>query len=152
MIPSQEEQERNTALQVLHGIANGQPAEYYETLASGELANYQLRNRGDREGCYFLGMMLRLLRGIDVLTAQPQWDGRTVAVFGVSQGGFQAIAAAGLDPTRVTFFAAVRVVTFSFLCPLGLEKYGTFIARCNALIEKVSSFRECLLGATTPVT
>eukprot|EP01052_Picozoa_sp_SAG31_P033312 SAG31_NODE_3746_length_3928_cov_4.375555_2_plen_440_part_00 len=29
---------------------------------------------------------------------------------------------------------------FSFLCPL-LEKYGTFIARCNALIEKVSSFR-----------
>eukprot|EP01052_Picozoa_sp_SAG31_P031478 SAG31_NODE_3339_length_4386_cov_39.128528_7_plen_155_part_00 len=35
---------------------------------------------------------------------------------------------------------AVRVVTFSFLCPL-LEKYGTFIARCNALIEKVSSFR-----------
>eukprot|EP01052_Picozoa_sp_SAG31_P070663 SAG31_NODE_29530_length_393_cov_2.479592_1_plen_76_part_01 len=38
--------------------------------------------------------------------------------------------AAALDP--------VRVVTFSFLCPL-LEKYGTFIARCNALIEKVSS-------------
>eukprot|EP01052_Picozoa_sp_SAG31_P078372 SAG31_NODE_37870_length_300_cov_1.537313_1_plen_89_part_10 len=34
----------------------------------------------------------------------------------------------------------VRVVTFSFLCPLS-EKYGTFIARCNALIEKVSSFR-----------
>eukprot|EP01052_Picozoa_sp_SAG31_P000968 SAG31_NODE_30_length_32545_cov_9.378999_31_plen_161_part_00 len=34
----------------------------------------------------------------------------------------------------------VRAVTFSFLCQL-LEKYGTFIARCNALIEKVSSFR-----------
>eukprot|EP01052_Picozoa_sp_SAG31_P025124 SAG31_NODE_2184_length_6244_cov_3.004882_6_plen_341_part_00 len=33
----------------------------------------------------------------------------------------------------------VRVVTFSFLCPL-FEKYGTFIARCNALIEKVSPF------------
>eukprot|EP01052_Picozoa_sp_SAG31_P014985 SAG31_NODE_948_length_10825_cov_9.412829_18_plen_50_part_00 len=31
----------------------------------------------------------------------------------------------------------VRAVTFSFLCP-PLEKYGTFIARCNALIEKVS--------------
>eukprot|EP01052_Picozoa_sp_SAG31_P008253 SAG31_NODE_414_length_15953_cov_2.982528_2_plen_89_part_00 len=36
--------------------------------------------------------------------------------------------------------ATVRAVTFSFLCPL-LEKYGTFIARSNALIEKVSSFR-----------
>jgi cephalosporin-C deacetylase len=45
------------------------------------------------------------IRAIDVLTEQPEWDGRTVAVFGISQGGFQAIAAAGLDP-RVTFFAA----------------------------------------------
>eukprot|EP01052_Picozoa_sp_SAG31_P030738 SAG31_NODE_3179_length_4583_cov_1.884478_6_plen_364_part_00 len=34
-------------------------------------------------------------------------------------------------------WSQVRAVTFSFLCPL-LEKYGTFIARCNALIEKVS--------------
>eukprot|EP01052_Picozoa_sp_SAG31_P033985 SAG31_NODE_3909_length_3762_cov_2.740923_6_plen_90_part_00 len=34
---------------------------------------------------------------------------------------------------------SVRAVTFSFLCPL-IEKCGTFIARCNALIEKVSSF------------
>eukprot|EP01052_Picozoa_sp_SAG31_P042765 SAG31_NODE_6895_length_1858_cov_1.828880_1_plen_188_part_00 len=42
--------------------------------------------------------------------------------------------------TNATLPRAVRVVTFSFLCPL-LEKYGTFIARCNALIEKVSSFR-----------
>eukprot|EP01052_Picozoa_sp_SAG31_P006797 SAG31_NODE_317_length_17813_cov_5.788585_4_plen_468_part_00 len=39
----------------------------------------------------------------------------------------------------VAFNETVRAVTFSFLCPL-LEKYGTFIARCNALIEKVSSF------------
>eukprot|EP01052_Picozoa_sp_SAG31_P002853 SAG31_NODE_103_length_25164_cov_12.124317_21_plen_482_part_00 len=35
------------------------------------------------------------------------------------------------DPNKV------RAVTFSFLCPL-LEKHGTFIARCNALIERVS--------------
>ena len=42
-------------------------------------------------------------------------------------------------------WSAVRVVTFfSFLCPL-LEKYGTFIARCNALIEKVPSFRALAL-------
>eukprot|EP01052_Picozoa_sp_SAG31_P034150 SAG31_NODE_3949_length_3725_cov_1.821566_5_plen_137_part_00 len=47
--------------------------------------------------------------------------------------------------------SAVRVVTFSFLCPL-LEKYGTFIARCNALIEKVSSFRQFRLSRQTPAT
>eukprot|EP01052_Picozoa_sp_SAG31_P021051 SAG31_NODE_1609_length_7753_cov_12.390253_5_plen_171_part_00 len=47
----------------------------------------------------------------------------------------------------------VRVVTFSFLCPL-LEKYGTFIARCNALIEKVSSCRQtcCSLGGSGAMT
>lgn len=50
-------------------------------------------------------MYLRLLRGIDFLTAQPEWDGRTLIVRGSSQGGGQAIAAAGLDP-RVSFIAA----------------------------------------------
>lgn len=88
-----------------HGIANGQPEEYYAGLGSGQLADYRAQGRADRESCYFLSMLLRLVRGIDVLTAQPAWDGRTVAVYGVSQGGLQAIAAAGLD-SRVTFFAA----------------------------------------------
>eukprot|EP01052_Picozoa_sp_SAG31_P004126 SAG31_NODE_168_length_21484_cov_21.524994_5_plen_74_part_00 len=50
-------------------------------------------------------------------------------------GGFAVRPATNAD-----LVLGVRVVTFSFLCPL-LEKYGTFIARCNALIEKVSSFR-----------
>jgi cephalosporin-C deacetylase-like acetyl esterase len=50
-------------------------------------------------------MFLRLVRAIDFLTAQPEWDGRTLIVHGSSQGGAQSIVAAGLDP-RVTFFAA----------------------------------------------
>jgi cephalosporin-C deacetylase-like acetyl esterase len=54
---------------------------------------------------YFLGMFLRLVRAIDFLTAQPEWDGRVVIVHGSSQGGAQSLVAAGLDP-RVTFFAA----------------------------------------------
>eukprot|EP01052_Picozoa_sp_SAG31_P003670 SAG31_NODE_144_length_22617_cov_21.520117_12_plen_210_part_00 len=37
----------------------------------------------------------------------------------------------------VSKLVQVRAVTFSFLCQL-LEKCGTFIARCDALIEKVS--------------
>lgn len=36
---------------------------------------------------------------------QPEWDGRTLIVTGASQGGGQAIAAAGLD-ARVSFIAA----------------------------------------------
>eukprot|EP01052_Picozoa_sp_SAG31_P004780 SAG31_NODE_202_length_20512_cov_62.659237_5_plen_96_part_00 len=56
--------------------------------------------------------------------------------------------AAGTDASMEDGEAAaaqteVRAVTFSFLCPL-LENYGTFIAKCNALIEKVSPCRTML--------
>jgi len=88
-----------------HGIANGMPPEYYADQLEGELKDYLLRGRESRESMYFLGMYLRLVRALDFLTAQPEWDRRTVVVYGSSQGGAQALAAAGLD-SRVTFFAA----------------------------------------------
>lgn len=88
-----------------HGLPNGRDEAFYKALADGELKDYRRAGRESRESIYFLGMFLRLIRAIDVLTVQPEWDGRTVVVYGSSQGGAQAIAAAGLDP-RVTFFAA----------------------------------------------
>ena len=88
-----------------HGLPNGKPEGYYTNLASTDLKNYSARGRESRETVYFLGMFVRLVRAIDFLTAQPEWDGRTVVVHGSSQGGAQSIVAAGLDP-RVTFFAA----------------------------------------------
>jgi len=88
-----------------HGIPNGRPREFYADLGKGELNAYWLQGREDREKCYFLGMFLRLIRAIDFLTAQPEWDGKIVIVRGSSQGGGQSLAAAGLDP-RVTFIAA----------------------------------------------
>ena len=88
-----------------HGIPNGKPAAYYTDLANGELKDYRTRGRESRETVYFLGMFLRLVRAMDFLAAQPEWDGRTLVVRGSSQGGAQAIAAAGLD-SRVSFFAA----------------------------------------------
>lgn len=88
-----------------HGIPNGKPEAFYKDLAEGELKDYRYLGRDSRDACYFGGMFLRLVRAIDVLTAQPQWDGKTVVVLGSSQGGYQAIVAAGLDP-RVTFFSA----------------------------------------------
>ena len=88
-----------------HGLPNGREKAFYDALAAGELKDYRVRGRDSRETIHFLGMFMRLVRAIDFLTAQPEWDGRTVVVSGSSQGGAQAIAAAGLDP-RVTFFAA----------------------------------------------
>jgi cephalosporin-C deacetylase-like acetyl esterase len=88
-----------------HGLPNGKPKQFYADLYAGPMNPYRYEFRNDREKAYFTGMMLRLIRGIDVLTSQPEWDGKHVVVSGASQGGYQAIAAAGLD-ARVTFFAA----------------------------------------------
>ncbi len=88
-----------------HGLPNGREKSFYDALAAGDLKDYRVRGRDSRDTIYFPGMYLRLVRAIDVLTAQPEWDGRTLVVFGSSQGGAQAIAAAGLD-ARVSFFAA----------------------------------------------
>lgn len=85
-----------------HGLPNGQPAQFYKDQSAGPLQNYRHAGREDREKVYFKDMFLRLVRAIDFLTAQPEWDGRTVAVVGHSQGGYQALVAGGLDP-RVTF-------------------------------------------------
>jgi cephalosporin-C deacetylase len=88
-----------------HGLPNGKEKEFYDALVAGTLKDYRRAGRESRETVYFLGMFLRLVRAIDFLTAQPEWDGRTVVVSGSSQGGAQAIVAAGLD-SRVTFFVA----------------------------------------------
>jgi cephalosporin-C deacetylase-like acetyl esterase len=88
-----------------HGIPNGKPGPFYKELQQGALKEYWLAGRESRETGYFLGMFLRVIRAIDFLTTQPEWDGKTVIVYGSSQGGFQAFAAAGLDE-RVSFLAA----------------------------------------------
>ena len=103
-----------------HGLPNGQPKAFYEALAAGALKDYRRAGRESRETVYFLGMYLRLVRALDVLTAQPEWDGRTVVVYGSSQGGAQAIAAAGLD-ARVTFFVAG--------VPAGCDHTGGLVGR-----------------------
>lgn len=105
-----------------HGIPNGRPAEFYTALAQGELKDYRSHGRQDREQCYFKGMFLRLIRAIDFLTAQPEWDGKTLIVYGSSQGGFQAFAAAGLD-TRVTYICAG--------VPAGCDHTGNVVDRIN---------------------
>ena len=42
-------------------------------------------------------MILRVLRAIEFLKAQPEWNGKDLRAAGGSQGGFQALAAAALD-------------------------------------------------------
>jgi len=101
-----------------HGIANGQPAEFYSNLAADELRGYGFKNNEDPNDSYFLGMMWRLMRALEFIKAQPEWDGRNLIVSGGSQGGLQAIAAAALD-SDVSFCAASK----PWMCDLaGIEQ------------------------------
>ncbi|NMC38813.1 MAG: acetylxylan esterase [Bacteroidales bacterium] len=90
-----------------HGMLNGQPDGYYNDLEKGELRGYWMKGVTNRDDYYFRGMYLRLIRTIDYLAALPWWDGKRILVIGESQGGGQALAAAGLD-RRVN--AAVAIV------------------------------------------
>lgn len=103
-----------------HGMLNGQPDEYYNNLEAGELKNYYIRGLENRNNCYFRGMYLRLIRTLDYLTQQPEWDGKRIIVIGESQGGGQALAAAGLDQ-RVS----AVVATVPAMCDWG----GTLVGR-----------------------
>jgi cephalosporin-C deacetylase-like acetyl esterase len=87
-------------------MLNDQPEDYYVDLENNELKTYWLQGLTNRDDVYFKGMYLRLLRTIDFLTRQPEWDGKRFLVIGESQGGGQALVAAGLDQ-RVSAVVAI---------------------------------------------
>jgi cephalosporin-C deacetylase-like acetyl esterase len=103
-----------------HGMLNGQPQEYYDNLEAGELKGYSYHGIENREEYYFRGMYLRLMRTLDFLCKQPEWDGKRLIVIGESQGGGQALAAAGLDG-RVS----VAVATVPAMCDWGGNPEGS---------------------------
>lgn len=84
-----------------HGLPNGMGDAFYAEKAKTELTNYWGIGRESREGSYFRGMFLRVLRSVDAMAALPVWDRETLVTYGSSQGAAQAIVAAALD-RRVT--------------------------------------------------
>ncbi|RRJ95814.1 acetylxylan esterase [Opitutaceae bacterium TAV4] len=84
----------------VHGIENGQPAEFYTNLGKTTLKGYAFNKQENAtpETAYFYGVALRALRALEFIKSQPEWDGKNLTVTGGSQGGFQALLAAGLDP------------------------------------------------------
>lgn len=112
-----------------HGIENGKPKSFYDELSKTTLAAYPHIGKADREKNYFLGMFLRLIRAIDFLTSQPEWDGKTLIVYGTSQGGYQALVAAGLD-ARVTYLCAG--------VPAGCDHTGVAVNRINGWPKMVT--------------
>jgi cephalosporin-C deacetylase len=79
-----------------HDVLPDQPQAYYDALPA-ELKNYASIGRDDRDKSYFLRMYLSAYRAVDYLAGRPDWDGRTLAVMGMSMGGQQALCAAALN-------------------------------------------------------
>lgn len=81
-----------------HGLPNGRPREFYRKLNKGPTRGCIFYDRDDREKSYVKQMFLRAARATEFIRSLPEWDGRTLIVFGRSQGGAQALAAAALVP------------------------------------------------------
>jgi len=64
--------------------------------------DYASIGNASRETSYFLNMYLRDTRALDYIQSRPDWDGKTIVVMGMSMGGQQSFATAGLNPGRVT--------------------------------------------------
>lgn len=101
-----------------HGIINGQPREFYQQLSQTGLADYRYWNSDNRNRFYFREMFLRVMRSLDYIKTRPEWDGKTLVVYGSSQGGAQALVAAGLD----------KDVTLCVACVPALSDHGGILA------------------------
>jgi cephalosporin-C deacetylase len=90
-----------------NGVVNGKARDYYANLYKTELLNYRHWGKENQYTSYFTGMFTRVLRGLEFLKSQPQWNGKVLVAYGASQGGAQSLAAAGLDSDVNFVFAGV---------------------------------------------
>ncbi len=81
-----------------HDLPLDQPEAFYKKAAATTLKDYTAIGNEARETSYFLRMLLGCYRAADYLASRAEWNGRTLAVTGTSQGGLQGLATAGLHP------------------------------------------------------
>ena len=103
-----------------HDLPIDRPQSYYDALTAGALNNYPAIGNDDREKSYFLRMFLGDYRAVEYLSHRSDWNGRTLAVSGNSQGGLQSLVAAGLNP---------KVTAIMALVPAGCDNTGDLLGR-----------------------
>jgi cephalosporin-C deacetylase-like acetyl esterase len=72
---------------------------------------YASMNADRREDYYMRGMVLRVVRTLQFVKQQPEWDGKVLFLHGESQGGFQALVGAALDPQASFCLAMVPAMS-----------------------------------------
>ena len=80
-----------------HDVPSDMPPAFYAALPQ-IIKNYRTIGQRSRDESYFLPMYLGDYRATEYLASRPDWDGRTLVVMGISMGGQQSFAVAGLDP------------------------------------------------------
>jgi cephalosporin-C deacetylase-like acetyl esterase len=80
-----------------HGFPNSINRDL-SSLRAGKLKNYRQEGKNDPEKFYFRDMILRGLRALEYAKSCPEYDGTRLFVYGRSQGGYQSVAVAALDP------------------------------------------------------
>jgi cephalosporin-C deacetylase-like acetyl esterase len=79
-----------------HDVPADMPRAFYDALPE-IIKNYRTIGQRSREESYFLAMYLGDYRAARYLAGRPDWDGKTLVVTGISMGGQQSFAVAGLD-------------------------------------------------------
>ena len=99
-----------------HDLPIDESESFYKDQFAGPLKDYWAIGNDNRDTSYFLRMYLSAYRAIEYLAQRPDWDGKTLAVMGDSQGGQQTLMIAGLHPQKIT--AALALV------PAGCDMLG----------------------------
>ncbi len=90
-----------------HDLPFDRPPAYYRHLFETTFKNYWTFGRESRDTSYFLRMYLSCYRAAEYLAGRADWDGKTLAVMGTSQGGQQTIVTAALYPKITAMMALV---------------------------------------------
>ncbi len=89
----------------IHGIPLTMDIPVYNRLIEGALNGYWTYGLDNRDRYYYRRVYLSCVRAVDYLVSLDNWDGKTLAVIGGSQGGALSIITAALDP-RIKALAA----------------------------------------------
>jgi cephalosporin-C deacetylase-like acetyl esterase len=100
-----------------HDLPFDKPQAFYDEASKTTLRDYPRIGSDNRETSYFLRMMLGCYRAADYLAQRPDWDGKTLLVFGVSQGGYQSLVTAALHP-QITAMIAIAPGGCDITAPL----------------------------------
>ena len=103
-----------------HDLPFDQPEAFYKQASETTLKDYPAIGNTNRDQSYFLRMYLSCYRAADYLAQRPDWDGKTLAVTGTSQGGLQALMLAGFHPGITALMAHV---------PAGCDRTGPVMGR-----------------------